>query len=70
MDRLYHSEEGVSKFLMHPLFRMIELHGFTLTKGLPCWFLFLNVFVKPDEQSQACLSSAMARKGERKPTIL
>ena len=26
----------------------------------------MNVFVKPDEQSQACLSFAMARKGAMK----
>ena len=26
----------------------------------------MNVFDKPDEQSQACLSSAMARKGAMK----
>ena len=28
-----------------------------------------NVFVKPDEQNQTCLSSAMARKGARKRTF-
>ena len=29
-----------------------------------------NVFDKPDEQSQACLSSAMARKGAMKWNII
>ena len=28
-----------------------------------------NLFDKPNEQSQACLDSAMARKGGRKPTF-
>ena len=30
----------------------------------------MNVFVKPDEQSDACISYAMARKGRMKSNIL
>ena len=66
---LYPSVEEKAAML---LYLVTKNHSFSdgnkrIAATLFLWFM--NVFVKPDEQSQACLNSAMARKGARKRTI-
>ena len=60
-----HQNSDVSSYL----YCWIAWLQLSQTKGLPCRFLFLNVFVKPDEQSRACLSCAMARKRRMKSNV-
>ena len=65
---LYPSVEEKAAML---LYLVTKNHSFSdgnkrIAATLFLWFM--NVFVKPDEQSQACLNSAMARKGARKRT--
>ena len=68
-EELYPSVEEKAAML---LYLVTKNHSFSdgnkrIAATLFLWFM--NVFVKPDEQSQARLNSAMARKGARKRTI-